>query len=40
LITIGETRYYKLQKETMAPVQNKNAVIGTDERFEVIKFNT
>ncbi|MBN1575031.1 MAG: hypothetical protein JW913_00660 [Chitinispirillaceae bacterium] len=39
-ITIGETRYYKLQKETMAPVQNNNAVIGTDERFEVIKFNT
>ncbi len=39
-ITIGETRYYRLQKETMAPVQNNNAIIGTDERFEVIKFNT
>lgn len=39
-ITIGETRYYKLQKETKAPVDNNTAVIGTDERFEVIKFNT
>lgn len=39
-ITIGETRYYKLQKETKAPVDNNNAIIGTDERFEVIKFNT
>lgn len=39
-ITIGETRYYKLKKETDAPVLNNSAVIGTDERFEVIKFNT
>jgi type II secretory pathway component GspD/PulD (secretin) len=39
-ITIGETRYYKLKKETDAPVNNQTAVIGTDERFEVIKFNT
>jgi type IV pilus assembly protein PilQ len=39
-ITIGETRYYKLKKETSAPVLNNSAVIGTDERFEVIKFNT
>jgi type II secretory pathway component GspD/PulD (secretin) len=39
-ITIGETRYYRLQKETKAPVENNNAIIGTDERFEVIKFNT
>jgi type II secretory pathway component GspD/PulD (secretin) len=39
-ITIGETRYYKLRKETQAPVLNNTAVIGTDERFEVIKFNT
>lgn len=39
-ITIGETRYYKLQKETRAPTDNNNTLIGTDERFEVIKFNT
>lgn len=39
-ITIGETRYYKLLKETKAPVDNNSAIIGTDERFEVIKFNT
>jgi type II secretory pathway component GspD/PulD (secretin) len=40
-ITIGETRYYKLRKETKAPSDNSNTtVIGTDERFEVIKFNT
>ena len=39
-ITIGETRYYKLTKETEAPVLNNSAVIGTDQRFEVIKFNT
>lgn len=39
-ITIGETRYYKLKKETQAPVNNNNSIIGTDERFEVIKFNT
>jgi type II secretory pathway component GspD/PulD (secretin) len=39
-ITIGETRYYKLSKETTAPIDNKSAVIGRDERFEVIKFNT
>lgn len=39
-IIIGETRYYKLQKETSAAVQSSSTVIGTDERFEVIKFNT
>lgn len=39
-ITIGETRYYKLTKETKAPVDNQTAVIGTDQRFEVLKFNT
>ena len=39
-ITIGETRYYKLKKETQAPIDNQTTVIGTDERFEVIKFNT
>jgi type II secretory pathway component GspD/PulD (secretin) len=39
-ITIGETRYYKLKKETQAPVVNNTSVIGTDERFEIIKFNT
>ena len=39
-ITIGETRYYKLKKETQAPIDNQSTVIGTDERFEVIKFNT
>jgi type II secretory pathway component GspD/PulD (secretin) len=39
-ITIGETRYYKLKKETQAPVVNSTSVIGTDERFEIIKFNT
>jgi type II secretory pathway component GspD/PulD (secretin) len=39
-ITIGETRYYKLKKEETAPVNNQTAIIGTDERFEVIKFNT
>lgn len=40
VITIGETRYYKLSKETTAPIDNKSTVIGKDERFEVIKFNT
>jgi type II secretory pathway component GspD/PulD (secretin) len=40
-ITIGETRYYKLRKETSAPtLTSGSTVIGTDERFEVIKFNT
>jgi type II secretory pathway component GspD/PulD (secretin) len=39
-ITIGETRYYKLQKETKAANDNNSTVIGTDERFEVMKFNT
>ncbi|HAJ80662.1 MAG TPA: hypothetical protein DCO75_12935, partial [Fibrobacteres bacterium] len=38
-ITIGETRYYKLKKETQAAVNNGSSVIGTDERFEVLKFN-
>lgn len=40
VITIGETRYYKLSKETTAPINNSSTIIGTDERFEVIKFNT
>jgi type IV pilus assembly protein PilQ len=39
-ITIGETRYYKLQKETRAPTDNDNTLIGTDERFEVINKHT
>ncbi len=29
-----------MQKETSAAVQSSSTVIGTDERFEVIKFNT
>jgi len=39
-ITIGETRYYKLLKETTSPNMTGDAVIGTDERFEEKKFNT
>jgi type II secretory pathway component GspD/PulD (secretin) len=40
-ITIGETRYYKLLKETMAPTTgNANTIVGTDERFEQKKFDT
>lgn len=39
-ITIGETRYYKLQKETVTPNDKSSTVIGKDERFEVLKFNT
>jgi type II secretory pathway component GspD/PulD (secretin) len=39
-ITIGETRYYKLQKETVTPNDKTSTVIGKDERFEVLKFNT
>lgn len=40
-ITIGETRYYKLTKEYQTPVStNSSTVIGTDQRFETIKFNT
>lgn len=39
-IVIGETRYYKLQKETVSANSNTNTVIGQDERFEVLKFNT
>ncbi|MGA2506127.1 MAG: secretin N-terminal domain-containing protein [Chitinispirillaceae bacterium] len=38
-ITIGETRYYLLKKEESTPVNNQTAVIGTDQRFEVLKFN-
>ncbi len=38
-IIIGETRYYRLTKQTKAPIDNESSVIGTDERFEVIKFN-
>ena len=39
-ITIGETRYYKLEKETVTPNDNSSTVIGKDQRFEVLKFNT
>lgn len=40
-ITIGETRYYKLSKETKSTTSNSNVnVIGTDERFVEKKFNT
>ena len=39
-ITIGETRYYKMKKEETTALPTQTAVIGTDERFEVIKFNT
>ncbi len=40
-ITIGETRYYKLSKETISTTANTSSnVIGTDERFESKKFNT
>lgn len=40
-ITIGETRYYKLSKETKSTTSNQNTnVIGTDERFVEKKFNT
>jgi type II secretory pathway component GspD/PulD (secretin) len=38
-ITIGETRYYKMEKEETSTT-GMNPVIGTDQRFEVIKFNT
>ena len=40
LITIGETRYYKLEKETVTPNDKSSTVIGKDQRFEVLKFNT
>jgi type II secretory pathway component GspD/PulD (secretin) len=39
-ITIGETRYYKLTKETKSATITGDNVLGTDERFEVLKFNT
>jgi type II secretory pathway component GspD/PulD (secretin) len=39
-ITIGETRYYKLKKETVTSSTSTSTVIGNDERFEVLKFNT
>ncbi len=39
-ITIGETRYYKLAKETRAVTTQSENLVGTDERFEVLKFNT
>lgn len=40
-ITIGETRYYKLSKETISATSNVNQnLIGTDERFVEKKFNT
>lgn len=40
-ITIGETRYYKLSKETKNATNNTNGnVIGVDERFVEKKFNT
>ncbi|MBD3314527.1 MAG: hypothetical protein GF344_01960, partial [Chitinivibrionales bacterium] len=31
---------YKLTKETIAPGGNTDNLVGTDERFEVLKFNT
>jgi type IV pilus assembly protein PilQ len=39
-ITIGETRYYKMHKETRAATTNQDNLIGTDERFEQQKFDT
>ncbi len=40
-IIIGETRYYKLSKETISTTSNTQTnVIGTDERFIEKKFNT
>jgi type II secretory pathway component GspD/PulD (secretin) len=39
-ITIGETRYYKLHKETRAASLTSDNTIGTDERFEKIDLNT
>jgi type II secretory pathway component GspD/PulD (secretin) len=39
-ITIGETRYYKLLKETKAANLNSTSTLGTDERFETVQFNT
>lgn len=40
-ITIGETRYYKLKKETKnAAITTGDAVVGVDERFQSMKFNT
>ncbi|MBD3390974.1 MAG: hypothetical protein GF418_02930, partial [Chitinivibrionales bacterium] len=39
-ITIGETRYYRLSKETRAVTTQSENLVGTDERFETLKFNT
>jgi len=40
-ITIGESRYYKLSKETRTANDNSNSnIVGTDERFEKIDLNT
>lgn len=39
-ITIGETRYYKLTKEVKTPTGTGENLVGTDERFEVLRFNT
>ncbi|MBD3422075.1 MAG: hypothetical protein GF398_18335 [Chitinivibrionales bacterium] len=39
-ITIGETRYYKLSKETRTATGTEDNIIGTDERFERIELNT
>ncbi len=39
-ITIGETRYYKLTKETKSAYDKEENVIGVDERFEKKQFNT
>ena len=39
-ITIGETRYYKLRKETKAANAVTDNIVGTDERFEQKQFDT
>ncbi len=39
-ITIGETRYYKLRKETKTATGITDNVVGTDERFEQKQFDT
>jgi len=39
-ITIGETRYFKLRKETRAASITNDNTIGTDERFEKVDLNT
>ena len=38
-ITIGETRYFKLKRQTDIPTNNNNVSITTNEQFEKIQFN-